>query len=896
MTIKQSILQQFHHALKEQNTGKPSIAIKHYKKAIQTARDSNPNLLAVLFLNLGQLQEKTGKIQDAVITYETGYKVWAQEEGFELPKIKRDLSAVSKTHSEASNTNRGVLPDLFTMSKVNDLTISKEQHLSELTTLMEDHLLGVKLRFGIGNSYLRMHQDAPAKHAFEQALKMPEVQTSALLEAKILTHIAIILRREGELEKAKDNFSKALVLFETSPLEKRRVLSGLAGIDVAKKDINSAYKKYEEALKLYGQVDDPVGEGRCCANLGLLLLTQEKYIEAEAMLKHARSLTKDTKDNDTRWWVYWGLGRNYNKRNKGKKAAKAFKKSLELIERRQWQLRTDEGKVSFLENVQVVFDELITLYFELGKFQQALEIAESSRAQSLNVIMNSKRRRSRSLKLPKLSNSPSEDEQWEALRSLIPSLPEKPISDKLQRLLDPKTSIKEGKNILLEMAPTIQTHTDFLPEVWVLLNDFRQVNFRKLQELEGTTTSNVIQDSESAPSNQIIQAAPSNPINFQTEESASSVSIPSLSLERFKTPSKPIPALNRLVFHVLADKTIIFVEQDTDKTFAHALELTQSELSSEVRKLRQLMQVDEARETKQIDGGKAIKSTAIDPAEQLQHLYQLLIAPLESHLPKHDEVLVIEPHDALWLLPFAALKTPSGNYIADQWQLQYTPSHGVLQEIRREYNYGQAKDQKALIIGNPTMPDVISFGDQQFSLKQLEGAEEEAEAIHKLFTEVTESQLLTADNATKTNVLSSIPEVGVLHFATHGLADSDNPMDSFMVLAGEDAQLTARDIINLHCRMELVVLSACQTGLGQISGEGMIGLCRAFLVAGARGVLVSQWSVSDPATRDLMISFYEQYLSHGDKAKALQMAMKDLRQNPAYVHPRYWGAFVLFGM
>ena len=94
---------------------------------------------------------------------------------------------------------------------------------------------------------------------------------------------------------------------------------------------------------------------------------------------------------------------------------------------------------------------------------------------------------------------------------------------------------------------------------------------------------------------------------------------------------------------------------------------------------------------------------------------------------------------------------------------------------------------------------------------------------------------------------------------------------------------------------DLVTLSACQTGLGKISGDGVIGLGRAFLGAGARSVLVSQWNVSDQATAALMARFYHYYLDEDDKALALQRAMQDIRAQSEYSHPRYWAPFMLIG-
>lgn len=102
--------------------------------------------------------------------------------------------------------------------------------------------------------------------------------------------------------------------------------------------------------------------------------------------------------------------------------------------------------------------------------------------------------------------------------------------------------------------------------------------------------------------------------------------------------------------------------------------------------------------------------------------------------------------------------------------------------------------------------------------------------------------------------------------------------------------------MTLSLSAELVTLSACQTGLGNVSGEGVIGLSRAFFVAGARSVLVSLWSVSDDATKRLMAAFYERYIRGGmTKTQALAAAMRDVRALPEFRSPRYWAPFILVG-
>jgi CHAT domain-containing protein len=143
-----------------------------------------------------------------------------------------------------------------------------------------------------------------------------------------------------------------------------------------------------------------------------------------------------------------------------------------------------------------------------------------------------------------------------------------------------------------------------------------------------------------------------------------------------------------------------------------------------------------------------------------------------------------------------------------------------------------------------------------------------------------------------------------VHIATHGLLDSERPGLSSFVLSMVDAQskpqdgfLRANDIYNLKLPAELVVLSACQTGLGkEIKGEGLVGLTRGFMYAGAARVVVSLWNVNDKATADLTTKVYEKMLKHGERpAAALRAAQVEMWQQKQWQSPYYWAAFTMQG-
>ncbi len=138
-----------------------------------------------------------------------------------------------------------------------------------------------------------------------------------------------------------------------------------------------------------------------------------------------------------------------------------------------------------------------------------------------------------------------------------------------------------------------------------------------------------------------------------------------------------------------------------------------------------------------------------------------------------------------------------------------------------------------------------------------------------------------------------------LHFATHAQIDERHPEDSALVLAehpGEDGLLQAREIFNLKLSADLAVLSACQTALGkEVTGEGLIGLSRAFFYAGVPSLVVSLWNVVDSPTPELMLDFYRNLDRPQDKAAALQTAKLAMIGRGAYAHPSYWAPFILLG-
>ncbi len=288
---------------------------------------------------------------------------------------------------------------------------------------------------------------------------------------------------------------------------------------------------------------------------------------------------------------------------------------------------------------------------------------------------------------------------------------------------------------------------------------------------------------------------------------------------------------------------------------------------------------------------------------KLKRLHELLIEPIADILPKNpSDRLTFIPQNSLFLVPFPALQNPDGKYLIEKHTILTSPSIQVLDLTRKQkqrIGNKPIEPNNALIVGNPTMPKISpKIGEAPEQLIPLPGAELEAKAIGKLFG----AKPLIGNQATETEVTQRLPQARLIHLASHGIFDDVQGLNSSIALAPSpgnkgnekgDGLLTAGEILDLKLNAELVVLSACDTGRGRISGDGVIGLSRSLITAGVPSVLVSLWSVPDAPTAELMTEFYQNLQKSPDKAQALRQAMlKIMKEHP---NPRDWAAFTLIG-
>ena len=162
-------------------------------------------------------------------------------------------------------------------------------------------------------------------------------------------------------------------------------------------------------------------------------------------------------------------------------------------------------------------------------------------------------------------------------------------------------------------------------------------------------------------------------------------------------------------------------------------------------------------------------------------------------------------------------------------------------------------------------------------------------------------QPLTGKDATKPEVLKRIGLVAVVHIAAHGdiktgeIALAPNPVRKYRKPEEKDYMLTISDVKAAKLRAKLVVLSCCHSAQGEVSSEGVVGIARAFLGAGARSVLVALWAIDDEATMEFMRNFYKHLRDGNSASESLNGAMKCLRESEKFHAPRFWAPFMLIG-
>lgn len=397
---------------------------------------------------------------------------------------------------------------------------------------------------------------------------------------------------------------------------------------------------------------------------------------------------------------------------------------------------------------------------------------------------------------------------------------------------------------------------------------------------------------------------PSNAMRWPETELVRALSahdvLDAMMARKFETGYYSGPINARSTVHVIADDLLLNVTR-TLKGFSQTGARTAALIFAEasVERLRCIWLVDETGlisfdvvEYGERDSGLALRAhierhppDLTEWRDALDDASNAVLPPALADRIDHDRLLILAV-GGVSDFPFAAIMARGEPLGARTAIVQLSGAASLASDATYRFSRPSA-NASALIVGDPLYPEHPEFG----RLPQLAWARKEALAVADLHAFST---VLLGDEATVHAFEQSVGQASVIHLATHGLADGANPLDG-SVLAFAGGFLTARRIseLDVSARSPLVVMSACQTGLGRNFPNGVFGLARAWLRAGAGQVVMSQWDVADEETAALMTAFHRRLQEEPRPEFALRDAMRRVRANVE--HPYYWAGFSVFG-
>jgi CHAT domain-containing protein len=350
-------------------------------------------------------------------------------------------------------------------------------------------------------------------------------------------------------------------------------------------------------------------------------------------------------------------------------------------------------------------------------------------------------------------------------------------------------------------------------------------------------------------------------VRKENKEQASLMNVEPLTLKQAQELLEP--GVTMLEYFVATDQLVLWVVERERVEFVR-IPVRRRELVSKVSALRESVLQPGEKEN--------FRTSSLE-------LYKLLIQPALQHI-RGKELLII-PHDVLHYLPFQALLSAQEKYLVQDYPVYYLSSASLMQFTREKKRAG---GEQALVMGNP------SLGDEAYNLRF---AEREAKEVANVYPK---SAVYLRAEASKSRALALSPKYDMLHFAVHAELNEEDPMSSALLLApeaGGDGRLKVGEIFSLNLKAGMVVLSACETGLGKLSnGDELIGLTRAFIYAGTPSIITTLWKVNDRASYELMKEFY-QHLKNSKKVDALRQAQ--LTTMKEFPEPFYWAAYQLTG-
>jgi CHAT domain-containing protein/Tfp pilus assembly protein PilF len=704
-------------------------------------------------------------------------------------------------------------------------------------------------------------------------------------EARALYGLGTVYARMGNHENASENYQQALRYWQaTGDLRgQARVLNGLARLRILSGRFNEALGYLTTALHVEHTAGDQLNKTTTLLYTGQAQYALGDRIAAMDYYEEALKLCSTTRDLETEADAFYYLARAYSDRGDLAKAREAIEQSLQNVEELRMSIAGQDVRATYFATVREFYDFYIDLLMRMHRQdpssnfdRQALQVSEQSRARSL---------------VETLTEARADIRQGVDI-NLVES------ERTLQRRLNARAAYRDdlvakGRDAV-EVGKELEQIVSDLRRVWAQLKSAspRYAALTQPQSLKVTEIQQQVLDANTM----LLEYALGETTSYLWAVSDNAITT-------FELPGRAlIEAEARQVYNLLTARS--------------------RRLNGETAQQRRLR----------------IAAAERECAGAMLRLSRMILGPVGTLLGKKRLLVVAD--GALQYIPFAALPVPAtGNrpLIADH-EIVNLPSASTLAVLRREFAGRHVAPRTVAVLADPVFsaddPRVrrtpalkrklnesaqatlgvfrdlrralrdVSGEDLSAGLPRLYATRFEAHQLEKLAKPAERLIVLDFNASRETATSGQLGDYRIVHFASHALVDTKHPELSGIVLSLVDEQGQPRDgflrlheIYNLKLPAELVVLNACRTGLGkEVRGEGLIGLTRGFMYAGAARVLVSLWSIDDRASAELMTRMYAKMLGRErmSPSAALRAAQIELwKKGSASAY--YWAGFSLQG-
>jgi CHAT domain-containing protein/Tfp pilus assembly protein PilF len=901
--------------------GEMQKALECYNEALPIMRAlGDRSEEAITLNNLGLAYRSMGEMQRALEKYDEALPIWRDLGDFKgeattLNNLGSVYWLIGETRKALEYYNEALpirrkagdrIGEANTLNNIGSAYVSLGETQKALEKLNEalpinraigDRRSEAATLNNIGQIYRSVGEIQKALEKFNEALSLSREVGNRSGEASTLENIGMAYRTLGEMQKALETFNESLQISRaiSNRIGEANTLTKIGMVYRSLGEMEKALSYYNEALPISRAVRDRSGEANSLTNIGAVYLSLGDLEQAMKYYNEALPILQTIGERSGEATTLLGIARVEQKLGNLSQARRYIEQAIGIIESLRANIASQELRASYFASQQEFYQSYINVLMQMHK-------QSPSAAFDATALAVCERARARSL---------------------------------LEMLIEARADIRQGvDSSLLERERSLRQRLSAKTAV--------QINLLTSKHTPAQLDAATKEISSIAAEYEELKAQ----IRASSPRYAALTQPQPLSLSEIQQQTLD-PETLLLEYSLGDDASYLFVISHT--SIKSYLLPKREEIEATTQRVRNLLTASQPRPGETATKRQArIRDARANYWPQAAALSRMLLGPAASQLGAKRLLIVAD--GALQYLPFGALPTPerlgnggtrrrsdkaternnksSPTPLIVKHEIVHLPSASTLAVLRRELAGRQPAPKAVAVLADPvfsaddarvklassdhnvlarnqTPPELTrSLTDVRGTLTRLLMTRDEAQAILSLSSRNDRFEALDFRASHATSTSDELSQYRIVHFATHGLLNSQHPQLSGLILSlvdergqPQDGFLQLHEIFNLRLPAELVVLSACQTGLGkEIKGEGLVGLTRGFMYAGAARVMASLWQVDDAATAELMKRFYRRMLQERMRpAAALRAAQVEMWKRPQWELPYYWGAFVLQG-